>query len=319
MTVHDLCAIKGPEYFALSYSWHPEGPKKSIRVNGVVFRIGFNFWRFLRRLKQLNKTGYLWADALCINQGDTIEKSKQVSMMGQIYKSASEVLVWLGEEHRASGLVMDLANQACKSWEPGEDTMKQWKALMEICKRRYWTRRWIIQELLALPHDRVMIYCGFKFTSFQRLVSMSLLAYHQWGHAHTHKKNMVFENGNLRYCGLDVKVTAMGDLATTTGKGDNLFDLLRRFSGWSCKDKKDQVYALLSLADDTKVDGCPLKPDYTIDIRVLISDIMVFYGSCSREKLRDLMLYLLPQGQNHIPYEEWAIEWPPSSSIRLKN
>lgn len=136
MTAHDLFATSGPKYYALSYSWHPEGPKKTIKVNGVVHMIGFNLWRFLKRLKQLGRTRFLWADALCINQGDPIEKSKQVGMMGHIYKSASDVLVWLGEEHRASGLVMDLANQECKSWEPGEDTMKQWKALMEICKRQ---------------------------------------------------------------------------------------------------------------------------------------------------------------------------------------
>lgn len=158
-----------------------------------------------------------------------------------------------------------------------------------------------------------------KCTSFKRLVTMSLLAYHQWGHAYTQKKNLVFESGDLQYCGLDVNATVMGDLTTARDEGDKLTDLLRKFSGWSCKDKRDQVYALLSLADDTKVDGCPLKLNYSIDIQVLISDIMVFYRSYSQEKLRDLMLYLLPQGQNHRRYEEWALEWPPSLLIGVNN
>jgi hypothetical protein len=40
--------------------------------------------------------GWLWIDALCINQADFEERSSQVLLMGNIYSSASEVLIWLG-------------------------------------------------------------------------------------------------------------------------------------------------------------------------------------------------------------------------------
>lgn len=38
----------------------------------------------------------LWADAVCINQDDIGERGDQVSEMGQIYRNASMVLIWLG-------------------------------------------------------------------------------------------------------------------------------------------------------------------------------------------------------------------------------
>ncbi|KAK4223393.1 heterokaryon incompatibility protein 6, OR allele [Podospora fimiseda] len=48
----------------------------------------------------------LWIDQICINQGDQIEKAHQVGLMGQIYSTASEVLVWLGPEENDSDKVM---------------------------------------------------------------------------------------------------------------------------------------------------------------------------------------------------------------------
>lgn len=41
---------------------------------------------------------YFWIDAICINQEDSEEKAGQVAMMGEIYKMASSVVIWLGPE-----------------------------------------------------------------------------------------------------------------------------------------------------------------------------------------------------------------------------
>jgi hypothetical protein len=38
----------------------------------------------------------IWADAVCINQADDEEKSWQVRMMGDVYRNADRVLIWLG-------------------------------------------------------------------------------------------------------------------------------------------------------------------------------------------------------------------------------
>ncbi|KAK4168482.1 heterokaryon incompatibility protein 6, OR allele [Cladorrhinum sp. PSN259] len=48
----------------------------------------------------------LWIDQICINQDDLGEKAHQVGLMGKIYSSASEVLVWLGPAEHNSDAVM---------------------------------------------------------------------------------------------------------------------------------------------------------------------------------------------------------------------
>ena len=40
----------------------------------------------------------VWADAICINQQDLLEKNSQVAMMRSIYQTSEQVIVWLGEE-----------------------------------------------------------------------------------------------------------------------------------------------------------------------------------------------------------------------------
>ena len=49
---------------------------------------------------------YLWTDALCIDQSNFQERASQVELMGRIYSSADDVIVWLGEEddHTENGL-----------------------------------------------------------------------------------------------------------------------------------------------------------------------------------------------------------------------
>jgi hypothetical protein len=49
----------------------------------------------------------LWADALCINQEDLLERAHQVNIMKNIFQRASRVLIWLGPE-KESNLAMFL-------------------------------------------------------------------------------------------------------------------------------------------------------------------------------------------------------------------
>jgi hypothetical protein len=38
----------------------------------------------------------LWVDAICINQHNDRENSRQVTMVGQIYRRCAQVRIWLG-------------------------------------------------------------------------------------------------------------------------------------------------------------------------------------------------------------------------------
>ena len=88
-----------PEYAALSYVWGSKENQQIVTLDGCPFYVNLNLFTALRRLRAHNdaETGIIWIDAICINQDDSDEKAWQVELMGSIYKSCSQVYIWLGE------------------------------------------------------------------------------------------------------------------------------------------------------------------------------------------------------------------------------
>lgn len=122
----------------------------------------------------------IWADAICINQGDIVEKGQQVSMMDRIYSHSSYVVAWLGpeDEHTAAGL------RAFRTLRRHTDALKEssivpydgndkesyeaagvplvprgeWDGLASIYQRQWFRRAWIAQE--AILPDVLLMYIG---------------------------------------------------------------------------------------------------------------------------------------------------------------
>lgn len=84
---------------ALSYVWGPRGPSidSEVLCRGKKIAIGPNCDAALRRLRFVRQKRRLFVDAICLNQQDSVEKEKQVKLMGEFYISARRVLIWLGE------------------------------------------------------------------------------------------------------------------------------------------------------------------------------------------------------------------------------
>ncbi|KAF2723699.1 hypothetical protein K431DRAFT_282794, partial [Polychaeton citri CBS 116435] len=136
----------------------------------------------------------LWIDSVCINQRNNVEKSLQVSFMGDIYAKARSVLACVGPHANDSKYLvkkaLEVANleygcthqddfmcQDCRSplenWVMSLGIQKLTR-LCESCetfgKRQYWTRVWIIQEVVKATS--LQILCGndlLPWTSFYNL------------------------------------------------------------------------------------------------------------------------------------------------------
>jgi Heterokaryon incompatibility protein (HET) len=133
------------EYAALSYTWGPLELRQINFVNGKCFPILQNLWHFLRQIRLQKVKSYLWTDAVCINQDDVTEKNPQISKMGDTYRSASTILVGLGDAADDSSVVMDLMNTSewtcCvingdKQWIPTEldcVELRHLDALIKLC------------------------------------------------------------------------------------------------------------------------------------------------------------------------------------------
>ena len=103
-----------PDYGAISYTWgSPYGNDYDqdeqeaglldfsyrITVNDNDFAVTKNMFDALKCFQSKMKYRYVWMDSICINQNDLGERALQVSLMGEIYSCAQEVLVWLGGPH----------------------------------------------------------------------------------------------------------------------------------------------------------------------------------------------------------------------------
>jgi len=69
----------------------------------------------LRQFRLPNRPRALWADAVCINQGDDQEKSMQVAQMGKVFAAADTVLVWLGLPDQYTADAFDFCHVLARS------------------------------------------------------------------------------------------------------------------------------------------------------------------------------------------------------------
>jgi hypothetical protein len=169
-------------YEALSYVWGSEDNPSFVSVRNIKQSTQPRSWQLpvtrnlgeaLRYLRKEDEARILWVDAVCINQQDLGERSAQVSKMGDIYRNAAQVDVWLGTEAKDSDVAIDLVHSISSDlvttdekdrpvsdiqytvW-PGTDTAKLlanpvrfkpgFKALRNLCQREWFTRLWIYQE-----------------------------------------------------------------------------------------------------------------------------------------------------------------------------
>lgn len=146
-------------YEALFYTWGNPNDKSPnlIYLNGQPVKISRNLETALQALRS-TEPRILWVDALCINQADNNEKSRQVAMMDVIYKRAKSTIVWLGDEDSDSNIAMSsLASMKSKK-DLEKLSNAQNQAIGNLFSRPWFSRVWVVQEFgLA---KRVVFCCG---------------------------------------------------------------------------------------------------------------------------------------------------------------
>ncbi|KAF2803304.1 uncharacterized protein BDZ99DRAFT_369459, partial [Mytilinidion resinicola] len=96
-TIKHVSLDDDPRYAALSYVWGPPSNERFMIVekNDEQFRLPITS-NLNSALSNIDKEGYLWVDAICINQTDDIEKTWQVQQMWNIFPKADHTAAWLG-------------------------------------------------------------------------------------------------------------------------------------------------------------------------------------------------------------------------------
>ncbi|PVH91930.1 HET-domain-containing protein [Periconia macrospinosa] len=236
-------------YEALSYEWGlPSNYDPFISVDGCHVRVRTNLRDALMQIRLKEKNRYIWIDALSIDQVNTEERNHQVQMMGNIYKGAEQVIVWLGPAKDDSDFVMDMFADT-RSLARGLDGFQktQFKAFTALCQRSYWRRVWVVQEMFLA--QRWIVHCGSKSISDTNLdESLATIARSSNRHskksvmslAHTHIiwKHRLGENFHTLHQWLRLCVNAQ----------------------FESTEPRDFIYALLGVANDCR--NGQLLPDY---------------------------------------------------------
>lgn len=187
---------EGLHFVALSYVWGDMNDRIRITVHGRAVSVTKNLKLALTRLRDRlarqapdrpHQNFYVWADAICINQQDQVERGHQVQLMARIYTSADCVMSWLGPKdhslafkaiHALACTVKrnnpEQANPTLPTFRPEwlryrpglcrQDPDKAgtpfhnaaWEAISDLLSDQYWERVWIFQEVALACRLRLL-------------------------------------------------------------------------------------------------------------------------------------------------------------------
>lgn len=273
----------GFQYNAISYTWGDLTASKHIWVGtkrlSVTENCHYALWQ--ARKHQSRYDTPIWIDAICINQHDDAEKSKQVAMMASIYACSSHTFMPFGAHADDSeffcAYVASISPE-CVDVGPdergyegsGDEPDRGLESSVSFCKRPYWQRLWVVQEL-AFTNKGVCM-CGedvFDLELFQILVDLHVksLRHHFYDESHLH---LIYAHG------ADVSLINKIFEYRNTIKVRNswirsLWELISSFSHQICSDPRDRAFSLSGLQNPHQ----RLKPDYSLSRFELAKQVLI--------------------------------------------
>jgi hypothetical protein len=319
--------LKEHEYEALSYFWGRSPGTITETTSGKKIQITANLEAALRRLRDTEEPRLLWADAICIDQSDIAERTRQVEIMHEIYTSAKRVIVWLGDEKKEDSLAFHSLNQLKTrvdwqgdlrtlvrlGWYRDKKSLRvfsgganrsilsdiEYEHLINLLRRDWFRRTWVIQEV-ASARDAVVV-CGRESMRWETFADVFMrlgdqyLPVTQFGgeDAHQSLENIsAIENARR---------SRSGPLFMP------LFHVLVATSFSQCSDPRDKIYAVKRLAKDW-ADQRGLETNYKASAETLFKTFAVA-DSNRNMNLRTLSCASGPNLSRKLAMPSWVPDW----------
>lgn len=228
-----------PQYEALSYTWGPPTPTCRILVDNKILRIRQNLHLFLRQFRiqrlesnedEMESPEYLWIDQISIDQSRTRERNNQVGHMSTIYGQSARVIIWLPIINEANDTPLVSAARSLDNFE-NQPVLHQ-----AILHNEYFSRLWIVQEVVLARSIRVLIHgCPNASISWEEFSQP-----HLWLPYTNHDEP---RTGNNYY-----SLVNLTDARHT--QTQPLHKRLENFSDHACEDPRDKVYGLMGIVDE---------------------------------------------------------------------
>ena len=219
-------------YDAVSYTWGAADFSEQLPIdNSSYLHITPIVKAMLCSFRHRSKARRLWIDAICLNQADNAEKAVQIPLMGDIYRQATKVRIWLGEADSSIPYAFAALRNLASRGAALSDEMVA--SLDSFLKRPWFSRRWIIQEA-AVSHART-VYCGQHKISWEWMLDAFEVLLADRGVVDNPSPAAVIE-ANL------------WSAVTIRKRIPNLLSLLWEFDKSVCSDRHDTIYAMMGLA-----------------------------------------------------------------------
>jgi hypothetical protein len=255
-------------YEAISYVWGSATKSHSLALRGgmslKITESLYNALQSIRHSKVEDGARALWADGVCINQEDLAERSEQVKLMAEIYRSASRVITYIGEDIANVKRGIDLAkklvecskeldtnispavgSRVYRKYDIPDRYDPAWESLRDFLHRPWYTRIWIVQE--SLQNNKMLMMCGKTcmpweiFTQLNKVMEQG--AYNQFTAIHPHSERQVGAMGHMARLRTEYRHRPI-----------SLLELLASSRDLDCSDPRDRVFALASLLKDGEID-----------------------------------------------------------------
>jgi hypothetical protein len=248
----------------LSYSWGPAVFSEHILVDDKHLPVTPNLLAALKALAQ-DQPRLLWIDAICINQNDLVEKGFQIPLMTEIYRSAKQALVWLGEETEDTRVVFDWIpkiNEQIKLILGQEDLTYEVKvqrcqdifehhnsmtAVTTLFEKDWFRRLWVVQE--AVVARSILFVCGSLSIRYDTLVPFAVtLGITECPHCLLSRKARLGRRFLQQLDEIRHENHSTSDVNHSSRS--SLIDMIVETAFRKCFDPRDRLYALAGLVSD---------------------------------------------------------------------
>lgn len=305
-------------YTTLSYVWGPNYQSMyTLRTTSGNLLIRGTLHTALVSLRQRREPLTLWVDALCINQEDKREKSRQITLLAEIFQRSISTLAFIGgAEDHSEAIQMLMQVRARMLLGPSSDEWPEdlprcpplweergmpfpeddiWVKVAAFFENAWFRRAWIVQE--AVIARRLKIVHGKTTIDWNHLFLVM---------NHINEELEATGRGESNSWVPFLKLGRLRHIEDRSGRV-SILKLLENFRHAKSSDPRDKFFSLLGIASDGNLEE--FEPEYSSSLTEITQRFAIaLFRRFSNERQAMLLLYRAGLSQSET-LPSWVPDW----------